>query len=63
LFYTINTFFYFRGQNNDFGWKYCNGENNLNYGADVFPIGTISDKRYEDVFIAYATLPGKSYLF
>ncbi|KAL5239320.1 hypothetical protein ACI65C_006730 [Semiaphis heraclei] len=48
-----------RGQNNDFGWKYCNGENNLNHGADVFPIiGTISDKRYEDVFIAYATLPG-----
>ncbi|KAL5239178.1 hypothetical protein ACI65C_006588 [Semiaphis heraclei] len=47
-----------RGQNNDFGWKYCNGENNLHHGADVFSIGTISDKRYEDVFIAYATLPG-----
>ncbi|KAL4105139.1 hypothetical protein QTP88_020411 [Uroleucon formosanum] len=49
-----------RGPNRDFGWKYCNGENNYleNYDADKYPIGTISGKRYEDVFIAYATLPG-----
>jgi len=58
----INIFIYFRGPNRDFGWKYCSGENNYlqNYDADMYPIGTISDKRYQDVFIAYATLPGKS---
>jgi len=59
--HTINMSIYFRGPNKDFGWKYCSGEdNNLQNYDDRYPIGTISDRRYEDVFIAYATLPGKS---
>ncbi|CAI6353763.1 unnamed protein product [Macrosiphum euphorbiae] len=24
----------------------------------MYPIGTISDQRYKDIFIAFATLPG-----
>ncbi|XP_060858825.1 caspase-3-like [Metopolophium dirhodum] len=49
-----------RGPDRDFGWKYCSGENNYiqNYDDDMYPIGTISDQRYQDVFIAYATVPG-----
>lgn len=60
--HTINTIIYFRGPNRNFGWKYCNSDYNClqNDGDDLYPIGTISDRRYEDVFIAYATLPGKS---
>ncbi|XP_016656485.1 caspase-2-like [Acyrthosiphon pisum] len=49
-----------RGPNRDFGWKYCDGKNNYlqNYDSNMYPIGTILDQRYQDVFIAYATLPG-----
>jgi len=37
--------------------KYCNSKNNClqNYGADIYPIGKFFNKRYEDVFIEYAT--------
>jgi len=60
--HTINISIYFRGPDRDFGWEYCNSENNYlqSYGARRFPIGTISEQRNQDIFIAYATLPGKS---
>lgn len=62
LIHKINTSVYLRGDNSDFGWKYHDGENNrLHDDSSIMsPNIKISERRYKDVFIAYATIPGKS---
>lgn len=49
-----------RGKNSDFGWKHCDGENNClqNDSTYMYSIGSNIQRRYKDVFIAYATIPG-----
>jgi len=58
----MNTLNFLSGRNNEFGWKYCDGGNNY-LKNDILikpPIGTFTNHHFRDVFIAYATLPGKS---
>jgi len=64
LILTIITYVYLRGDNSDFGWKYHDGENNRLHkdSGTLSPYTTIFERRYKDVFIAYATIPGKSSL-
>lgn len=51
---------YFRGKNSDHGWRLPDAENNrLQNDSTNLPIGTIINRRYENVFIAYATVPGR----
>ncbi|XP_022177870.1 caspase-3-like [Myzus persicae] len=50
-----------RGKNSDFGWKHHDGEiNRLHNDSSSIssPFTTIFERRYKDVFIAYATIPG-----
>ncbi|XP_060862115.1 caspase-3-like [Metopolophium dirhodum] len=48
-----------RGKNSDFGWKYHDGENNhLHDDSTTLSPNTTIERRYEDVFVAYATIPG-----
>jgi len=61
LIHTINTSVYLRGKNSDFGWKYHDGENNhLDDDSTTLSPNTTIERRYKDVFVAYATIPGKS---
>lgn len=48
-----------RGKNSDFGWKYHDGENNhLDDDSTTLSPNTTIERRYKDVFVAYATIPG-----
>lgn len=58
--YQIKTFILFRGSNIDFGWKSSDNENNRvqnDTSSFVLP-ETVHNRQYENVFIAYATVPG-----
>ncbi|XP_025197088.1 caspase-1-like [Melanaphis sacchari] len=50
-----------RGKMSDFGWEYCDGENNVlqNDSSNISSTGNIiHNRRYKDIFIAFATVPG-----
>lgn len=58
----MNTCVFLSGKNSDFGWKHHDGEiNRLHNDSSSIssPFTTIFERRYKDVFIAYATIPGK----
>ncbi|XP_060839944.1 caspase-3-like isoform X1 [Rhopalosiphum padi] len=49
-----------RGKNSDFGWKNCDGENNALQidSSNISATETIYNRSYNDIFIAFATVPG-----
>ncbi|CAH1725817.1 caspase-1-like [Aphis gossypii] len=49
-----------RGEISDFGWKYCDGEKNVvqTDSTTISSTGSMYNRRYKDIFIAFATVPG-----